>query len=425
MIMNLFIGVLIIIFATINLIRMTALLVGSNYYEIVMHLRSKKRVSAQKPFYSVIIPAYNEGVSIHRSLASLVGQDYPKSLYEVIVVNDGSKDDTAKRVDEFIANNPGTMITLVNQENGGKANALNNGIRNYARGELVMCLDADSALHPQALSNAVKYFEDTRVMGLSANVKILPGDGLLNLTQQFEYLVCYQMKRAQAIYNAEYIIGGVGSSFRKSFLEKVQYYDTDTITEDIDLTLKILSQGNKRYRVMYGSDVIAYTESVHNLKDLITQRFRWKWGRCQTFLKNRNLFFNKDKRFGKLLTFFSLPFAVYGDIAFLFEPLLIGYVMFLVIAYQDITTLLSAMFILITYIIFNIVSENTITIRQKALFTFLAPTMYVLFYILAYAEYLALIKAIIKLPRLRQSIESRECHWEHVQRMPVTSTISH
>lgn len=176
---------------------------------------------------------------------------------------------------------------------------------------------------------------------------------------------------------------------------------------------------------MYGSDVIAYTESVHNLKDLITQRFRWKWGRCQTFLKNRNLFFNKDKRFGKLLTFFSLPFAVYGDIAFLFEPLLIGYVMFLVIAYQDITTLLSAMLILITYIIFNIMSENTITIRQKALFTFLAPTMYVLFYILAYAEYLALIKAIIKLPRLRQSIESRECHWEHVQRMPVTSTISH
>lgn len=403
---------------------MTALLVGSNYYEIVMHYRSKKRASKIKPFYSVVIPAYNEGVSVHRSLSSLVEQDYPKSLYEVIVVNDGSKDETAQRVSEFIAKNFGTTIKLVNQENSGKANALNNGICNYARGELIMCLDADSSLHPQALSNSVKYFEDTRVMGLSANVKILPGDGLLNLTQQFEYLVCYQMKRAQAIFNAEYIIGGVGSSFRKSFLEKIHYYDINTITEDIDLTLKILKQGNKKHRVMYGSDVIAYTESVHNLNDLIAQRFRWKWGRCQTFLKNKDLFFNKDKRFGKLLTFFSLPFAVYGDIAFLLEPILIGYVLYLIISYQDLTTLLSAMLLLISYIIFNIVSENTITTRQKILFTFLAPTMYVLFYILAYVEYIALIKAVIRLPRLRQSIESRECHWEHVQRMPATTAVS-
>jgi len=422
--MSIFISILILLFAMINLLRMTALLVGSNFYEIIMHLRSKKRISQKNPFYSVIIPAYNEGVSINRSLTSLVAQDYSKSLYEVIVVNDGSKDDTQAKILEFIADNPRTTIKLVNQENGGKANALNNGIQNHAQGTLIMCLDADSALHPQALSNAVKYFEDPRVMGLSANVKILPGDGLLNLTQQFEYLVCYQMKRAQAIYNTEYIIGGVGSSFRKSFLEKVNYYDTDTITEDIDLTLKILQQGNKVNRVMYGSDVIAYTESVHSLKDLITQRFRWKWGRCQTFLKNKSLFFNKDKRFSKLLTFFSLPFAVYGDIAFFLEPLLVGYVMFLVISYRDITTLLSAMLILITYIVFNVFSENSITFKQKAVFTLIAPTMYVLFYILAYAEYLALIKSIIKLPHLSKSIESRECHWEHVQRIPTMTSIS-
>jgi cellulose synthase/poly-beta-1,6-N-acetylglucosamine synthase-like glycosyltransferase len=332
------------------------------------------------------------------------------------VVNDGSKDNTAEIVNGFISQYPQFEVTLINQTNQGKANALNNALRNYAVGKLVMCLDADSTLAPNALLNSVKYFRDPKVMALSANIKIINDGTFLNLIQKFEYLINYQVKRALTTFNIEYIVGGIGSVFRRDFIKKIGYYDGDTVTEDIDLTMKILRHGNNNVRVIYGSDVIAYSESVGSIKGLIRQRSRWKWGRCQTFWKNRSMFFNSDKKYTKGLSYIYLPYAIFGDLTFLFEPVFIAFIIYIMVRYFDLSTIFTALVVITFFNIATIAIDNTLSFIERLKMFILAPAMYLLFNVISYVEFNALIKAAVKLPKISQSILQNKCGWEHVER---------
>lgn len=417
------VGYLILFFGVINLFRLAMLLIGSDLYGLFHHLRRKKESAKHYlPTFSVVIPAHNEERTIIRCLSSVLNNDYPKDKLEVVVVDDGSTDKTSQLVKNYKKKNQIKNLKIVKQENAGKAHALNNGIKNHTQGELVMCLDSDSYLAKEAIKNATRYFQDPKVMAVASNVKIIDTGSLLNLIQKFEYLICYQMKRAQTLFNVEYIIGGIGSTIRRKTLEKVRYYDTNTVTEDIDITMKILRNGNKNFRVTYGADVIAYTESVLDFAGLIRQRYRWKWGRCQTFLKNKEMFLNPDRKFTKGLTYFYLPFAIFCDFAFLWEPLILGYILYISTTYRDALTILSALCVVTGYICLNILAEETITNKDKAKLLLLAPTMYVYFYILSLAEYVALIKATLNLKNLKRSIEEEVCNWQHVERPSIGPT---
>ena len=367
------------------------------------------------PTFSIVVPAHNEEGTIVRTLDSLARVKYPKNKLEIVVVDDGSTDLTYAVAEEYRLLYD-LNFKLITQENSGKAHALNNGMRNHATGELMMCLDADSSLDPSALINAARYFVDPRVVSLSANVKIRSSGTLFNLIQMFEYLVSYQMKRAQTVFNIEYIIGGIGSTFRRSALTEVGYYDTDTITEDIDLTMKLLRLGNKEHRVIYGADVIAYTESVLDLAGLIRQRFRWKYGRAQTFIKNRAMFFSGSQKSSRALTWFYLPYALFSDLAFFFEPIMVSYVAYIVIVYGDWFTLASAFAVVGGYITLNVLAEDTLPLRRKLTLALIAPFMYFFFYILSYVEYLALIKTYMKFWEIPASIRAKNCGWTHVER---------
>jgi cellulose synthase/poly-beta-1,6-N-acetylglucosamine synthase-like glycosyltransferase len=332
---------LIIFFGVINILRITFLMVGSDMYGLQKAYKDKRRTEKVYPKFSVVIPAHNEENTILHSLTSVLESNYPKDKLQVVVVDDGSSDSTVAILEDF-KQRTDWSFTLVSQLNAGKAHALNNALRNFVGGELVMCLDADSSLHPNALLNAAQHFEDPRVVAMSANVKIRRSGTLFNLIQAFEYLICYQMKRAQTVFNIEYIIGGIGSTFRHQTLADIGYYDTDTITEDIDLTMKFIQLGNKNHRVIYGADVVAYTESVLDMSGLIRQRFRWKYGRAQTFFKNINLFFSRDTRSSTFLTWFYLPFAIFSDIAFFLEPFICAFIVYVILAFTDWVTLFSA-----------------------------------------------------------------------------------
>jgi biofilm PGA synthesis N-glycosyltransferase PgaC len=415
-----FIISLIVILGVINILRMTFFMIGSDIYKVkhTVNKRKKAVAFADLPTFSVIIPAHNEEDTIFRAVQSVAIARYPKNKLEIIVVDDGSTDETLN-IAKQCQSQYRTNFKFVSQKNAGKAHALNNGIKNYATGELIMCLDADSSLDSNALINAADYFMDEKVVALSANVKIRPTKTILNTIQMFEYLVCYQMKRAQTIFNIEYIIGGIGSVFRGSALAKVGYYDTDTITEDIDLTMKFIQLGNKEHRVIYGADVIAFTESVLSLAGLIKQRFRWKYGRAQTFIKNRKLFFSTDKKNSKLLTFFYLPYAIFSDVAFFFEPFMISYIGYIIIRYSDLRTLVSAMVVVGGYTAMNVLAEDTIPAKQKLFLALTAPLMYFFFYILSFVEYVALIKTYIKFWEIPKSIKANSCGWVHVERSSV------
>lgn len=412
-----FVATLIIILGLVNIFRMAFFMIGSDVYTVkhALRRRRKKRTTFGLPTMSVIIPAHNEENTIIRTIESVLNAKYPRELLEIVVMDDGSTDLTYRIAERYRLLVDG-QFKLVTQKNGGKAHALNNGMLNHATGELMMCLDADSTLDPDALLNAASYFVDPRVVALSANVKIRPSGTLFNLIQVFEYLVCYQMKRAQTVFNIEYIIGGIGSTFRRSALIEVGFYDTDTITEDIDLTMKLLQLGGKQNRVIYGADVIAYTESVLDLAGLIRQRFRWKYGRAQTFIKNRSLFFNANKKHSRWLTWLYLPYALFSDLAFFLEPVMVSYIAYIVIAYGDFATLMSAFLVVGSYVALNILAEDTIPVRRRLLLAMLAPFMYFFFYLLSYVEYLALLKTYARFWEIPASIRAKQCGWTHVER---------
>lgn len=440
----------IIILGISNVIRMGIYLIASDYYKVRAVIKSKRnsRKRYYKPTVSVVVPAHNEGAIILRTLQSLHATNYPKNKMEIIVVNDGSTDNTAKLVRGFIADlykqkveqeihqDPTThelvrvfsrkkvsqfQTRLVTQPNGGKAEALNNGIKNYTSGKLIMCLDADSLIDSDMVKNSVAYFRDREVVALASNVNIMEDGSVLSLVQRFEYIISYHMKKAQTVMNIEYIIGGIGSMFRKSVLSKVNFYDTNTMTEDIDLTMKIITQGNKKQRVVFAADALAYTEAVPSFKSLITQRFRWKYGRMQTFIKNPGIFFNTNKRYSKQLTLLALPLALLQELLFVAEPIVVGYIIYTAIRYQDTTTMLYAMVIISTYIIFNVWSTTHLKFLEKVRLTALAPPMYLMMYLMSVVEYAALIQAIIKLPKLKASISGERTTWKSPERSAVAA----
>ena len=410
------IAILVVALGVLNLSRMAIFLLSADIYSLRQRVRKRGR-STFLPTVSVVIPAHNEGKNIAACVASIVGNDYPRERLEVIVVDDGSTDNTAAVVRAYVPATPGPRVTLVSQANAGKAHALNNGMRNHATGEFVMCLDADSYLAADAITNAVAYFEDARVMALAANVRITRRGGLLNLVQVLEYIVCYQMKKAQTVLNVEYIIGGIGSMFRRAHLERIGYYDTNTVTEDIDITMKILRAGNKVVRVIYGADVIAYTEDPLHIADLIAQRFRWKWGRCQTFLKNRAMFFSWERKYTRGLVWVYLPFALLFELTFLLEPIVLAFILYIVVAYRDYVTLGSAIAVISFYMSMNILADETLPRAEKLRLVALTPLMYFAFYIIGFVEYVALIKTLLNIHTLRGSLAKSAQPWTSVKRL--------
>lgn len=122
---------------------------------------------------------------------------------------------------------------------------------------MITVLDADSELRPNFLANMVKHFQSTNVVAVAANVRIKRALNLIELVQYIKYLVGYQLKSSEQVLNLEYIIGGIGSTFRRTIMEAVNLYDTDTVTEDIDLTMKLLRKfGNTSYKFCYAFDCV-------------------------------------------------------------------------------------------------------------------------------------------------------------------------
>jgi cellulose synthase/poly-beta-1,6-N-acetylglucosamine synthase-like glycosyltransferase len=405
----------IVFIAFLNIVRVEIFLILSELYELQRLRRDKKiKDSEYEPLISVLIPAYNEEKVIYRSLKSVYASEYKN--FEVIVINDGSKDQTTRQVNKFIKETGVTNLRLMRQKNGGKGTALNNGLKKYAKGELVMILDADSALDKNALKNSVKYFIDPKVTSIASNVKVIPNQRLITIMQFFEYTMGYKAKKALTMMNMEYIIGGAGSVFRKSAIEECGYYDTDTLTEDIDLTVKLIyKKGNKDSRLIYASDVLCYTEGPLFFKSLIRQRFRWKFGRFQTFYKNYRLFFNVNKKYSKTLTWYQLPYAMVQEFFSFIDPFIVIIMTFFAIVNQDITPFIGTVIFITLFTALSIISDDYMEIDQKLRMLMYAPFAYFFFFVIGMIEYIALIQCIWKWKQIFFNKEN-ECKWEHVER---------
>ena len=247
--------------------------------------RAKKEpVSALTPPVSILVPAYNESINALTTVNNLLKSDYPN--FEIIFINDGSKDNTFELVSNAFAGNP--RVHAYDKMNGGKASALNFGLEK-ASCDFVVCIDADTQLKPEAISRLMESFTDENIGAVAGNVKVGNHVNMLTEWQSIEYITAQNFdRRAFDLLNCITVVPGAIGAFRKSAITKAGGFTSDTLAEDCDLTVRILRQG---YRVRNNEKAIAMTESPEHLPQFLKQRFRWTFGVFQTFWKNHDTLF--------------------------------------------------------------------------------------------------------------------------------------
>jgi biofilm PGA synthesis N-glycosyltransferase PgaC len=418
---------LFITISTINVLHFGMYLIGANYYDILQFKNKKKTQSAKrshsrKTLITILIPAHNETLSIARCLDTVNRSTY-RNL-EIIVIDDASTDDTKAVVRKYIAEHPKAPIKLMfKRKNGGKATALNHALNNGVHGELVMTLDADSALHEKSIENAVAYFNDPKVVGVAANVRVLDSSSILGLLQKFEYMVGYRSKKFFSVTNSEFIIGGVASTYRTSTLKKVGFYDHDIITEDIALSLKIVATGNKENRIIYGVNVLAMTEGVPTFKSLLRQRYRWKMGNLQSIIKYRHLIGDRTGRYSKMLTLYRMPMAFIGELLLLLEPFALGYVVYLCLKLASLMLVVGAYITITVYLIWNILPDEHMDFRKKLKMSGYAPVMYFIMYIMNIVQLFAIIRCLTNYRVVLRKIKTQST-WKSPERVAVQQRVS-
>lgn len=255
----------------------------------VKEKKHKKLLPDIRPEVSIIVPAYNEEVNVERTVNYLLASDYP--LFEIILVDDGSGDQTYLKVKSAFNDNP--RVKIFTKPNGGKASALNFGI-GKAKGEILVCIDADTMLASDAISKMIPYFADEKVGGVAGNVRVGNTVNLLTNWQSLEYTTSQNFDRRGFDYlDAISVIPGAIGAFRKEAVEKIGGFATDTLAEDCDLTLRLHRAG---YTIRTCNDAIALTEAPETLNMFLRQRFRWAFGMMQSFWKHRDRLFSFKKR---------------------------------------------------------------------------------------------------------------------------------
>jgi biofilm PGA synthesis N-glycosyltransferase PgaC len=264
---------------------------------------SQEPVSEVYPFVSIIVPAYNESEVIQASLSSLLELRYP--YYEIIAVDDGSSDGTYDKMREFEGNHYGVRVSVYRKENSGKADTLNYGIRR-SRAPIVVCMDSDSRLTPEALRYAVAHFADPNVGAVAGNVKVINRHNIWTKLQALEYIEGLNIvRKAQAFFRSVNVIPGPMGIFRRTAIEATGGYDSDTFAEDFDMTVKILAAG---WKINYEPKAVAYTEAPEELLDVIKQRYRWSRGILQALRKQKRLLMQSD---GTITTPLSLWYMIF------------------------------------------------------------------------------------------------------------------
>jgi cellulose synthase/poly-beta-1,6-N-acetylglucosamine synthase-like glycosyltransferase/peptidoglycan/xylan/chitin deacetylase (PgdA/CDA1 family)/spore germination protein YaaH len=250
------------------------------------------------PPISVIIAAYNEAKVIQATLRSVADTDYP-GVVEIIVIDDGSKDDTSEEVKKFVFVD--RRIRLIQQPNRGKSEALSNGMAN-SKYDILVFLDADTHFERSTLTQLVQPFIDPKIGAVSGHAKVGNLRTFIARCQSLEYICGFNLdRRAYAEWNCITVAPGAVSALRRSAIEEAGGFSTDTLAEDTDLTLSLHKKG---YRIDYAPHAVAWTEAPESYRTLAKQRFRWAFGTLQCLWKHRDLVFNPHF---KALGWFSLP----------------------------------------------------------------------------------------------------------------------
>lgn len=265
------------------------------------------------PSVAAIVPAYNEEKLIVKTINTLLQSTY--SRFHVFVVDDGSSDGTLAILQKTFSNNP--KVTVISQENSGKSDALNIGIRQAADAEVVICMDADTLIHKDAISLLVRHFIDPNVGAVAGNAKV--GNIVNSLTrwQALEYISSQNLdRRAFCMIGSVSVVPGAIGAWRRDLVMKLGGFPKGTLAEDADLTLRVQESDKK---IRYESKAMAFTEAPETLKGFLKQRFRWTFGTLQVLWRHRKIIFRL--RYGAL-GWFLVPYILVFQVLFpLLAPL--------------------------------------------------------------------------------------------------------
>ncbi len=254
----------------------------------------------EAPLVSVVVPAYDEAVTIENCVRSILRSDYPR--YEVLCVDDGSADDTFARLQALAATHP--RVTAMRQENAGKGAALNTGIA-AARGEVLLLVDADGLFRPDTITRMLRGFRHVRVGAVCGSDRPVNLDRVhTRLLALISHVGTGLMRRALDVLHCLPVVSGNIGAFRRDVLVRTGPLRTDTLGEDLELTWRVHRAG---YGVTFAPDAIVYAESPSTLRGLWRQRVRWARGLLQATELHRSMIGNpRYGAFGMYLAYNTL-----------------------------------------------------------------------------------------------------------------------
>jgi cellulose synthase/poly-beta-1,6-N-acetylglucosamine synthase-like glycosyltransferase len=261
------------------------------------------------PTVAIAVPVYNEEKTILKTVKSLLSLDYPKDKIKIYIVDDGSKDNTWKIVQEFIDN---PNIVLIKKENGGKHTAVNLAI-DKTDAEFFGCLDSDSMVHPQALKRILKYFEkDPATMAVAPSIIVYNPKNILQYAQGIEYDMSIYTKKMLGFMGGIHVAPGPFSIFRKRVFDELGNYRKAHNTEDQEIALRMQEHG---YKIDHCPDAYVYTNTPDSVAKLYKQRLRWIYGFIKNLVDYRRLLFKK--KYGTV-ALFTLPSGLVSIVGVVF-----------------------------------------------------------------------------------------------------------
>ena len=272
------------------------------------------------PSTTIIVPCFNEERTVVKTIRSLLSLDYPKYKLNIVIVDDGSTDNTWNVVKRF---GKYPQIKLLQKPNGGKHTALNYALANIET-ELVGCLDADSFVEKYTLKKIVKYFEESDVMAVTPAIKLYKPTHIIELVQNVEYMLGIFFRKMLGTMDAIQVTPGPFSIFRKKVFNDLGPYKKAHNTEDLEIAFRM---HESHYRIVNSHKAFVTTVAPKTLKSLYKQRLRWVHGFLENALDYKHLFLRrKYGNFGM----FMLPAAVVSIFSAIY---LVGFTIFQLIQY--------------------------------------------------------------------------------------------